>query len=319
MWLETQSFDSNNTLKKWPEVTLPKDNLEKRWIIDSISSELKKFGNDIIGNSNNEKTTPNQEFLSKIMWFFNWVDIEKWVVVNEAKDLDKIYEIFLPIIDLKETSIELRKWDFIVYNKELWTVDIYPADGNQKSWHSQKPTWVVPLWNRKKPEQKPEDFEKILNRAEKSWWAVSDSLWKFVKELKCAHTGNNSCWKAVRTLLERFWFKPSPRWNWNQWYGMMKNDSRFKYVEVNSLDEIPAWWILTFSWKWKINWKAHWSKMNQKYWHVEIKWEGNKYHSFYESENPGGSAKAPQFHNNFAKWKEATWFTWVFVPVAKKR
>lgn len=304
---------------------------EKKSILEQVWNSLRNLWKTILPWQNKvenkkaqkteKKVSEVQEFFANVRALFYWVDIEKWVVINSEEDLKKVRDIFLPIIDLNHTWVEYKKWDFIVYNKEKWTIDFYPSDVKSKKWYSDTPDWIIPI-ERKNPKLNPDDFNiddlDKIDSNDKLWNNVSKALWNFIKKLWPIKSWPNSCWRAVHMILKKFWIEKTPRWHWNQWFNLLKNDSRFELVNVNSLSEIPAWWILTFSWKWKINWKPHWSSMNQRYWHVEVKWSNNLFYSFYWSKNPGGSAKAPQFHNNFQKWKEATGFQWVFIPKRKK-
>lgn len=112
----------------------------------------------------NEEGKPNklQEFFSKILGIFDGIDIEKGVTIEKIEDVQKVREAFRPIIDLNDTAIELKPGDFIRYNKDLGTVDFYPADSHEKSGHSLTPNGIVPIEKRRIPVPKPEDTNKEL-------------------------------------------------------------------------------------------------------------------------------------------------------------
>ena len=103
-----------------------------------------------------------QEFFSKILGIFGGIDIEKGVTIEKIEDVQKVREAFRPIIDLNDTAIELKPGDFIRYNKDLGTVDFYPADSHEKSGHSLTPNGIVPIAKRQIPIPKPEDTNKEL-------------------------------------------------------------------------------------------------------------------------------------------------------------
>lgn len=322
--------EAENSTKENPS-PMPNNHPKKQGLFTGISDALRSFSENIglwnILWSQEREKKPNklQEFFAKILGIFQGINIEKGVTIRNAGDVDKVREAFRPIINLDDTAIEFKKWDFIKYNKELGTVDFYPADSTQESGHSTTPTGIVPIDNPSKKVQQAEnkrsknhDEEPPIQWAKNHKWetAFSRLIWENVRPHK---SGPDSCGLAVRKILESFGMKNPPHWHGNQWYSMLKNDSRFEYVPVNSLSEIPAGAILTYNGKWKINGKSHGSPMNRKYGHVEIKSSKGLYTSYYASSRPGGSAKAPSLHNNFEKWKEATGFTGAFIPLAKNK
>lgn len=112
--------------------------------------------------------------------------------------------------------------------------------------------------------------------------------------------------------LSQWGLKNTPRGNGNQWNTLLAHDSRFEKIHVTDLSSIPAGAILCFSGKGKRG-----SAMNKKYGHVEIKGKNDMYYSYYASKNPGGSAKAPEHHNNWEKWVAETGFQEAYIPISK--
>lgn len=329
--LEKQKFSENPKIPE-NQPKMPNENPEKQNLFSNISDMLRNLSQtigDFLGLENKEwKTNKIQEFFAKITGFFNGVNIEKWVTITKNTDLDKIREAFRPIIDLNDTSIELKEWDFIIYNPEKWTVEFYPADEKQETWHSINSKWEVSVTERKIPIPKPEEIEKEyqnsknkIERKEKNWETeTSRALARFLVKRWHANTGADSCGTAVDELLKSFgikWVTPWHGRHGKNWEWFLEKDSRFKKVEVTNLKDIPDGAILTYNGKWTIDGKPNWSLANQKYWHVEIKWADDKFYSFYSSVNPGGSAKEPSLHNNFEAWKKATGLTGIYVPVSK--
>ena len=304
---------------------MPTDHPEKKDLFGNISDTLRTLSESFWGLFGlNEEGKPNklQEFFSKILGIFGGIDIEKGVTIEKIEDVQKVREAFRPIIDLNDTAIELKPGDFIQYNKDLGTVDFYPADSHEKSGHSLTPNGIVPIEKRRIPVPKPEDTNKELQLSgdlEKGATITSKQLAHYITRRWPAKTGADSCGTAVDVLLNDFGIKnvtPGSGRHGKNWQGFLEKDPRFKRVEINSLADIPEGGIMTYNGRGMLNGKLNGSAMNQKFGHVEIKWSNGMFYSFYASNNPGGSAKEPQLHNNFEKWKQATGFTGVYVPVA---
>lgn len=328
MSIETLINATENNSDTSKTLQMPSDHPDKQNLFSKIGEALENLSNKIwslLWINDKENATDNsilKKFfisLKDIFWENNNIDIEKWVMITSDSDIDKVKEAFRPIIDLDETWVELKKWDFLIFNKALGTVDFYPADKNIKSGHAKDPEWIVPITKRTIPvpnaRENDRKFEETFDG--KLWKGETDTsrrLANYIAHRGPFKSGPNSCWTAVKALLSNFWIK-TEWWNGNQWYERLKNDPKFQLVEVNSLSEIPAWGIMCYSGHGNINNKPHGSSMNQRYGHVEIKWDNGLYYSYYASIRPGWSAKAPSLHNNFSQWKAATWFQWVFVPV----
>ena len=204
----------------------------------------------------------------------------------------------------------------------MGTVDFYPADGKEKGGHSITPHGIVPITKRQAPIPRSSDTNKELQLSgdlEKGATITSKQLAHYITRRGPANTGADSCGTAVDVLLNDFGIKnvtPGSGRHGKNWQGFLEKDPRFKRVEINSLAEIPEGGIMTYNGRGTLNEKPNGSVMNQRYGHVEIKGNNGMFYSFYASNNPGGSAKEPQLHNNFEKWKQATGFTGVYVPVA---
>lgn len=356
MWAEKPSSTPEQPINNptpAPEVRMPEDHPQKKEtltvfadMLRNLSDMLPKFGGGIFSGilgENGDKPYKFQEFFSKMIGIFRWIDIEKWVTIQNESDVAKIREAFRPIIDIDETSLEFKKWDFIIYNKDTGTVDFFPADSTQKSGHALSPTGIVPVAPSKKPLPKPEDIEKEINQQDQissnanskqnkkqpienndniSTSKTARALGEYVKRRYQANTWQNSCGTAVDVLLTDFGIKNVTPWynrHGKNWKGFLEKDPRFIKLEVNSLSDIPPGAVLTFSGKWKINGKPNGSEANQRFGHVEIKWTDGLVHHFIASDAPGGSASERHLHKNFPKWVEATGFTGAYIPIAKTK
>lgn len=335
MWINTPNENSEVQKTQSEIPKMPNDHPEKQGIFSGISDALRNLSKFLGFSEQNEngdkKANKFQTFLASIIGIFNGIDIKKGATVEKSSDISKIREAFRPIIDLNETGIVFQAGDFIIFNENTGTVDFYPADKTQKSGHSTEMSGTVVVAPRKIPAKTSEQIEteyelKKNNQTvvpkesnETKTTTLASQLWRWLSNNGPARTGNNSCGKAVHALLDKFGIKnvgQQPR-HGNKWHNFLENDSRFKKIEINDLSEIPSGAIMTYSGKWHINGKPNGSIMNQKFWHVEIKWSNKLFYSFNGANNPGGSAREPQLHNNFTKWKEATGFTGAFVPIIK--
>lgn len=333
MWL--------NTPKENPEIQqispetpkMPNDHPEKQGVFSGISDALRNLSEFLDFGENEKKSNTLQNFLASIIGIFNGIDIKKGVTIENSWDISKIHEIFRPIINLNETGIIFKAGDFIIFNEDTGTVDFYPADKTQKSGHSTEMNGTVAVAPRKIPAKTPEQIEieyktKKNNQTTTSkesneikTTALASQLWRWLSSNGPARTGNNSCGRAVHTLLDKFGIKNvgrQPR-HGNKWHNFLETDPRFKKIEINNLSEIPSGAIMTYNGKWRLNGKPNGSTMNQRFGHVEIKWSNKLFYSFNGTVNPGGSAREPELHKNFTKWKEATGFTGAFIPIAKTR
>lgn len=161
-------------------VTMPSDHPEKRGLFSEISDALRELGSaaqKLFVNENNETgVSVFQEFMANMLATFHGEDLETGITIHTAEDLQKAREIFRPIINLDETSIEFKEGDFIRYNAELGTVDFYPADKNQESGHSLSPSGAIPIRNRPTPPPNPESIPVRSRPTEKGETETSQRL-----------------------------------------------------------------------------------------------------------------------------------------------
>lgn len=120
----------------------------------------------------------------------------------------------------------------------------------------------------------------------------STNLWDHVVKKWPANTWDDSCWAAVRELLESYWIKDLPQYgaNGKEWERILnERPNQFVKMRINHPDEAYPWAILIYDGS-----GIKWSEMNKKFGHVEIKWSDWNYYSFYKSEMSAWSAKTTE-------------------------
>lgn len=302
------------------DTPMPTNHPEKKNILQKMSDDLRDLSETVASALGIKNTVnPFQEMLAKLTGALSGVDIEKGITVQKASDLNRVREAFRPIVDFDDSAVEINIGDFIVYDKQKGVVNIYPADENSPTKHSETVRdTIVAKWERQIDDLPPiedKEFEKwgiyYNEKSSKVGQAIGDWL---VKNGPSSRYWKGRCAYFCRLHLENFWFKNPPRGHANQWKWMLDKDPRFQLVPISDLSQIPVGGIMTYSGNWKNS-----TGKNKQYGHVEIKGADNRFYSDYASPTPGGGAKAPWLHNNFEKWKEATGFTGVYLPIGRTK
>ncbi len=154
-----------------------------------------------------------------------------------------------------------------------------------------------------------------------------DELWNHIESMWAINTWKNSCWKAVRSILERFWIEWLPQ-SWAHWYRrddadfldrshwLTWNGQPIKFIKVpieTAYDALPGAIVNFDQWAW--------SKARSQYGHVEIRWADGSFYHYKKAKLPWGSS---QWNESKAKkdpegYKNATKFTWyAFYPVLEE-
>ena len=256
---------------KAPEIKIPPDNPELKALEQKLATDKE---NNPVGPSlkdlftkiatalglaelfglEKEKSKEVTAFFAKLGEIFPDADLTKGVKIQNAEQAQKVREAMRSLVNLDETTIEFKAGDFIIYNKKKGSIDFYPADEKEQSGHSLTANGIVAIEDRPAPE--PEE-EISPSKIEKGATATSQSLARYIVNRGPTNTGTNSCGRACNLLLQNYGMNNPPRGNGNQWFDMMKNDSRFKLVPINSLSEVPDGGIMTYSGKGTINGKPH--------------------------------------------------------------
>lgn len=322
------------TDKKTPEAAkvenpMPADHPQKQSLFASLADKLRDLSNSVknfLGLG--EKPNGMQLFLANLVANLNGIDIYKGVTIKSESDIAKVKEAFRSIVDFSDSAVTFEVGDFVQFNVQKGEVDIYSADAKSKTGHSETVRDTIAIPNSRTIDNEPaiedKEFEEggryydetIRNNADSYSSKVGQALGDWlVKNGPSAKRGKGGCARFCRYHLENsFHFQNPPRGNGNQWAGLMEKDSRFKKIEIKSLDEIPVGGIMTYDGR-----GTNARGMNKKYGHVEIKGADGRFYSDYASPRPGGGAKAPNLHNDFEKWKKATGFSGVYLPIALKK
>lgn len=130
-----------------------------------------------------------------------------------------------------------------------------------------------------------------------------------------ANLGDDSCWAAVRKLLQSYGITGLPETgaNGKNWESILNDRwSQFFKMKISHPDQAYPGAILVYDGS-----GSEWSPMNKLFGHVEIKWSDGKYYSYYEWSRAGGSAATTE--KDPKKYEELTGFIgYAYYPRQKK-
>lgn len=132
----------------------------------------------------------------------------------------------------------------------------------------------------------------------------SANLWDHVVQRGPVNLWANSCWAAVRKLLQSYGVAGLPEngANGKNWESILNERwSQFFKMKISHPDQSYPGAILVYDWS-----GSEWSSMNKQFGHVEIKWSNGKYYSYYEWSRAGGSAATTE--KDPKKYEELTGF-----------
>lgn len=208
------------------------------------------------------------------------------------------------LVKLQEALMKRVEWDS---NLPSLIADLKVWDRARFSKSDQSVTILNPQWGLKlkivfadEPKQR-----KTLSGTP---FARGESIGDFISRRWPTRFEKDSCGASVWALLNEYGFKallPQAGRDGNKWDTILETPPISQYFEKVPCDlprDAQPWDVCVYN-----EWATLWKWLRKTKGHVEIKWNDNRFYSYYASEMPGGSSKTRE--TDPQKYQKLTGFT----------